>query len=140
MSNKKSPNKEKSPAVDTTKSDEVKVDRVKDDVIAPVNEPSVNVTSAQSDSNDEAVVSLEKSATPVPSDDLASPIDVKISTEKVANAQSDNTRQADTSKLKRSFPFLGVLNLLLIIGLTVAAFYYWQMQQKSESEKLVLLL
>ncbi len=78
MSNKKSPNKEKSPAVDKTKSDEVKVDRAKDDVIAPVNEPSVNVTSAPSDSNDDAVVSLAKSATPVPSDDLPSQIHVNL--------------------------------------------------------------
>jgi uroporphyrin-3 C-methyltransferase len=140
MSKKKSPNKEKSPAVDTHKSDEVKLDKFKDDVVTPVNEPSVNVTSAQSDSNVEAAVSLEKSATTVPSDDLASPTDVKMSTEKTTNSQSDNTRQVGTSKLKRGFPFLGVLNLLLIIGLAAAAFYYWQMQQKSEAEKLVLLL
>jgi uncharacterized protein HemX len=135
MSKKTSPNKEKSPSVDA-----IKGDVVKDEAIVPDNEPPVIVTSVQPDSNGEKAVPLEKSATPLQSDDLASSTDVKTSTKKTTSSQSDNTQQADTSKVKRGFPFLGVLNLLLIIGLIAAAFYYWQMQQKSESEKLVLLL
>jgi uroporphyrin-3 C-methyltransferase len=38
-------------------------------------------------------------------------------------------------KQKRGFPWLGVFNLLLILGLIAAAGYYWQLQQKTEAEK-----
>ena len=61
-------------------------------------------------------------------------------TEKTTASQPDNTKQADTAAVKRGFPFLGLLNLLLIIGLMAAAFYYWQMQQDSEAQNQALLL
>ena len=35
----------------------------------------------------------------------------------------------------RGFPWFGLLNFLLILGLIAAAWYYWQLQQKTEAEK-----
>jgi len=67
-----------------------------------------------------------------------------VSPKKAVSPKSGGTKQADTKqvntpKAKRGFPILGVVNLLLIIGLMAAVFYYWQMQQKNESDKLTLL-
>ena len=39
------------------------------------------------------------------------------------------------AKAKRGIPWLGIFNLLLILGLIAAAGYYWQLQQKTEVEK-----
>ncbi len=141
MSKKKSPNKENPPSADEIKADPARADVVKDEAIVPipVNEPPVIETSAQPDSDGQKTVSPEKSATPVQSDDPASSTEVKP-TEKTTSSPSDDNKQADTSKVKRGFPFLGLFNLLLIIGLMAAVFYYWQMQQKSEAEKQALLL
>lgn len=155
MSKKKSPNKANSPSVDDVKvdevkvndakSDEVKADVVKDETIAdnPVIETSANQTSEQSQSkpkiDSQKVVSPEKSVTPAQSDVPDSSAEVKKPTDKTTTTKSAKSRSANTSKVKRSFPFLGLLNLLLIVGLIAAAFYYWQMQQKSETEKQALL-
>jgi len=38
-------------------------------------------------------------------------------------------------KTKRTIPWLGIFNLILIIALIAAAGYYWQLQQKTEAEK-----
>jgi uroporphyrin-3 C-methyltransferase len=145
MSKKKSPNKENSPSVDPikvneAKIDEGKVDAVKDESIVPVNEPPAIETSNQPDRNGQEVILPEKSAASVQNDDIISPTELKGPTEKTTSAQPDNTEQVDTSKLKRGFPLLGLLNLVLIVGLMAAAFYYWQMQQQSEAEKKALLL
>ena len=44
-------------------------------------------------------------------------------------------REAKPAKVSRGFPYLGVFNLLLIIGIVAAAGYYWQTQQKIEMQK-----
>ncbi len=148
MSKKKSPNKANSPSaeeiktdqamLDGVKVDEVENDAIKDPVIANANanettviDTSASQTSAQPDNDSEKTVSSKKSAR---STEVTKP------TEKTTASQPDNTKQADTAAVKRGFPFLGLLNLLLIIGLMAAAFYYWQMQQDSEAQNQALLL
>ena len=55
---------------------------------------------------------------------------------KPAVVKSDSgTKPQKTPKASRGFPWFGVFNLLLIIGLAAAAGYYWQMQQKTELQK-----
>lgn len=53
-------------------------------------------------------------------------------------ADKEPVHQATESKPvkpRRGFPWFGVFNLILIIALTAAAAYYWQLQQKTEAEK-----
>ncbi len=38
-------------------------------------------------------------------------------------------------KARRGFPWIGLLNFILILGLIAAAAYYWQLQQNAEAEK-----
>jgi uroporphyrin-3 C-methyltransferase len=44
-------------------------------------------------------------------------------------------REVKPVKVSRGFPYLGVFNLFLIIGIVTAAGYYWQTQQKTELQK-----
>ena len=44
-------------------------------------------------------------------------------------------REAKPAKAARGFPFFGVFNLLLIIGMVAAAGYYWQTQRKIDLQK-----
>ena len=44
-------------------------------------------------------------------------------------------REAKPAKVSRGFPYFGVFNLLLIIGIVAAAGYYWQTQQKIDLQK-----
>lgn len=53
--------------------------------------------------------------------------------EEVIEKSAEQKPEAD--KPRRRFPWFGVFNLLLIIGLVGAAAYYWQLQQKTEAEK-----
>jgi uroporphyrin-3 C-methyltransferase len=46
-----------------------------------------------------------------------------------------DSKPAKSVKASRGFPFFGVFNLLLIIGIVAAAGYYWQIQQKLERQK-----
>jgi uroporphyrin-3 C-methyltransferase len=46
-----------------------------------------------------------------------------------------DTKPKKVPKASRGFPFFGLFNLLLIIGIVAAAGYYWQMQQKAEQQK-----
>lgn len=46
-----------------------------------------------------------------------------------------DTKPEKPPKASRGFPFFGLFNLLLIIGIVAAAGYYWQMQQKAEQQK-----
>jgi uroporphyrin-3 C-methyltransferase len=46
-----------------------------------------------------------------------------------------DSKPAKSAKATRGFPYFGVFNLLLIIGIVAAAGYYWQMQQKLEQQK-----
>jgi uroporphyrin-3 C-methyltransferase len=139
MSNKnKSPNKANSP------SDEIKVDDVKTDVAQADTAKDKFIV----DSNvDEASANQSSdSKTPVqPKSDSQKQQPSKKATARLDKNKPSNTPQVDnqpakTPQVKRGFPFFGVFNLLLIIGLMAAAFYYWQMQQKNESEKRGLLL
>jgi uroporphyrin-3 C-methyltransferase len=135
MSKNKSPNKADSPS-DEIKADEIKtdeVDAVKDKIIV---DSKVDETSASK--NSASKISVSKTSGQPPSDSQK-----QDSPQKAAQPEKNkptDTQQAKSPKAKRGFPFLGLLNLLLIIGLMAAAFYYWQMQQKDESEKLALLL
>jgi uroporphyrin-3 C-methyltransferase len=135
MSKKKSPNKANSPSADEAKVDVINVDIVKDEAIVDghVDESPI----IESPVIQDTVIQTAGSQTPAQPE---SGSQKEESPEKTVASQSDNTKQADTPKVKRGFPFLGLLNLLLIIGLIAAAFYYWQMQQKSESDKQALLL
>jgi uroporphyrin-3 C-methyltransferase len=139
MSNKnKSPNKANSP------SDEIKVDDVKTDVAQTDTAKDKFIV----DSNvDEASANQSyDSKTPVqPKSDGQKQQPSKKATARLDKNKPTDTQQVDNQpaklpQAKRGFPFLGVFNLLLIIGLMAAAFYYWQMQQKNESEQRVLLL
>jgi len=47
---------------------------------------------------------------------------------------SDKKLQKSPSS-SRGFPWFGIFNLLLILGIVAAAGYYWQMQQKAELKK-----
>ncbi len=46
-----------------------------------------------------------------------------------------HARSQKAPGVSRGFPFFGVFNLLLIIGMIAAGGYYWQMQQKVELQK-----
>jgi len=124
MSEKKTPNKDNLADVNGLKADDVKRDDAKVDNPKgkDIENSAVTQAPAVETSNSQKGV-LPKIAVPNESNDTK---------------QAD-TKQYSASKPKRGFPILGVFNLLLIIGLMAAAFYFWQMQQKSESDKLVLL-
>lgn len=58
--------------------------------------------------------------------------------EKPTTEDSDPISKATSDKPvkpRRSFPWFGLFNFLLILGLMGAAAYYWQLQQKTEAEK-----
>jgi len=46
----------------------------------------------------------------------------------VENEVAKPEREAKPAKVSRGFPYFGVFNLLLIIGIVAAAGYYWQTQ------------
>ncbi len=46
-----------------------------------------------------------------------------------------DTKPQKAPNASRGFPYFGVFNLLLIIGIVAAAGYYWQVQQKTELQK-----
>ncbi|MCP4486672.1 MAG: hypothetical protein GY820_05030 [Gammaproteobacteria bacterium] len=48
--------------------------------------------------------------------------------------QAENDTPVQPAR-RRSLPWFGLLNFLLILGLIAAAGYYWQLQQKTEVEK-----
>jgi uroporphyrin-3 C-methyltransferase len=66
---------------------------------------------------------------------------VKVEAEEKKEIKPATTKPGPDTKAKkapstsRRFPYFGVFNLLLIIGLAAAAGYYWQMQQKVEQQK-----
>jgi uroporphyrin-3 C-methyltransferase len=53
----------------------------------------------------------------------------------VASEVAKPEREAKPAKVSRGFPYFGVFNLLLIIGIVAAAGYYWQTQQKIDLQK-----
>ena len=55
-------------------------------------------------------------------------------TDSVAEPSSEKTEDKP-AKTGRRFPWFGLFNFLLIMCLTGAAAYYWQLQQKTEAEK-----
>jgi uroporphyrin-3 C-methyltransferase len=139
MSNKnKSPNKANSPSdeikVDDVKTDVAQADTAKDKFIVDsnVDEASAN----QSSDSKTPVQSKSDSQKQQPSKKATARLDKN----KPSDTPQVDNQPAKTPQVKRGFPFFGVFNLLLIIGLMAAAFYYWQMQQKNESEKRGLLL
>ncbi len=54
--------------------------------------------------------------------------------EPVSKTESSSTPEK-SKQPGRGFPWFGLLNFLLILGLIAAAGYYWQLQQKTETEK-----
>ena len=58
--------------------------------------------------------------------------EVKPVIETVVEKQGQDTKPQKEPKASRGFPYFGVFNLLLIIGIVAAAGYYWQAQQKTE--------
>jgi uroporphyrin-3 C-methyltransferase len=139
MSNKnKSPNKANSPSdeikVDDVKTDVAQADTAKDKFIVDsnVDEASAN----QSSDSKTPVQSKSDSQKQQPSKKATARLDKN----KPSDTPQVDNQPAKTPQVKRGFPFFWVFNLLLIIGLMAAAFYYWQMQQKNESEKRGLLL
>ena len=122
MSKKKSPNIANTPSVD-----EIKVEEGENDVESPVVE-----TSTKPESDNQNVVLSEKPVSPVQNDTPASSADGQKPTEKAAAPKSDGSKSINSPKVKRSFPFLGLLNLLLIIGLMAAAFYYWRCNKRAK--------
>jgi len=53
----------------------------------------------------------------------------------VETAVAKPDREVKPVKVSRGFPYFGVFNLILIIGIVAAAGYYWQTQQKIELQK-----
>jgi uroporphyrin-3 C-methyltransferase len=61
--------------------------------------------------------------------------EVKPAIETAAEKPGQDTKPQKVPKASRGFPYFGVFNLLLIIGVVAAAGYYWQAQQKTELQK-----
>ncbi len=61
--------------------------------------------------------------------------EVKPEVKSTAEKPDPDTKPEKAPKASRGFPFFGLFNLLLIIGIVAAAGYYWQMQQKAEQQK-----
>jgi uroporphyrin-3 C-methyltransferase len=61
--------------------------------------------------------------------------EVKSEVKPTAEKPDPDTKPKKAPKASRGFPFFGLFNLLLIIGIVAAAGYYWQMQQKAEQQK-----
>jgi len=136
--------KNKSPDKANSPFDEIKVDKVKTDVSQvdavkdkfTVNSNVDEISASQSSNSKTPVQPKSDSQKQQPSKKATDRADKN----KLTGSQPADNQPAKISQAKRGFPFLGVFNLLLIIGLMAAAFYYWQMQQKSESDKRDLLL
>ena len=85
----------------------------------------------------------EFESTELTQSDESKPTDDSADAEKTDTVEAESLEKpviavadkSTKSKQKRGFPFLGLLNLCLILGLIGVAFYYWQMQQKAETEK-----
>ncbi len=56
--------------------------------------------------------------------------------DEAAESPPEKKSEKASPKARRSFPWFGVFNFLLIVGLIAAAAYYWQLQQKTEAGKL----
>ena len=65
---------------------------------------------------------------------LAKPVAAKLEAQKKPETKPE-TKPQKAPKAARGFPYFGVFNLLLIIGIAATAGYYWQMQQKAELQK-----
>jgi len=61
--------------------------------------------------------------------------EVKPAIETAAEKPGQDTKPQKVPKASRGFPYFGVFNLLLIIGIVAAAGYFWQAQQKTELQK-----
>ncbi len=61
--------------------------------------------------------------------------EVKPALETAAEKPGQDTKPQKVPKASRGFPYFGVFNLLLIIGIVAAAGYFWQAQQKTELQK-----
>ena len=61
--------------------------------------------------------------------------EVKPALETAAEKPGQDTKPQKAPKVSRGFPYFGVFNLLLIIGIVAAAGYFWQAQQKTELQK-----
>jgi len=60
----------------------------------------------------------------------------EVSSKPEPNLEAKAEPKSKPAQPKRHFPWLGVFNLLLILSLIAAVGYYWQLQQKTEAEKL----
>ena len=103
---------------DKTEDKPVPADNDVDNPENPNEDTDVLVLSAPTDEPSEAA----SKPTPKPTDSVA--------------AAPEPESKSKPAKQTRSFPWLGVVNFLLILALIVAAGYYWQLQQKTEAEKL----
>ena len=61
--------------------------------------------------------------------------EAKLEVKPTAEKPGPDTKPKKAPKASRGFPFFGLFNLLLIIGIVAAAGYYWQIQQKAEQQK-----
>jgi len=61
--------------------------------------------------------------------------EVKPALETAAEKPGQDAKPQKVPKASRGFPYFGVFNLLLIIGIVAAAGYFWQAQQKTELQK-----
>ena len=59
----------------------------------------------------------------------------EITESEQASKTEDKPTPEKSKQPRRGFPWFGLLNFLLILGLIAAAGYYWQLQQKTEAEK-----
>ena len=61
--------------------------------------------------------------------------EVKPVVETAVEKPGQDAKPQKAPKASRGFPYFGVFNLLLIIGIVAAAGYFWQAQQKTELQK-----
>lgn len=74
---------------------------------------------------------IEDAATEV----IETPVSEKTAEQDKDEVTPEQTTDEQPPRSRRGFPWFGLFNFLLIIGLIAAAAYYWQLQQKTEAEK-----
>ncbi len=100
--------------------------------------------SEKEDAEEKDSVKVEKLAEAEPDDSDAPVVETKLKDQapaekklpkKLPETLKTPKKPEKTAKPRRGFPWFGLFNFLLIIGIVAAAGFYWQMQQQLEQEK-----